>query len=43
MASGKEPSKAEFAALAATCQDPDQVKHGTVEACLVDLGLKRGE
>jgi hypothetical protein len=41
MASGKEPTRAEFAALAATCQDPDQAKQGTVESCLADLGLKK--
>jgi hypothetical protein len=34
---GKEPTQAEFAALAATCQD----KGGAVESCLTDLGLKR--
>jgi hypothetical protein len=39
MASGKEPTKAEFAALAATCED--QVKGGSVDLCLADLGLKR--
>jgi len=36
-AGGKEPSKAEFAALAATCQD----KGGAVDTCFNDLGLKR--
>jgi hypothetical protein len=39
MASGKEPTKAEFAALAATCQD--QAKQDAVDACLAELGLKR--
>ena len=34
--SGKAPSQAEFAALAATCQD----KGGAVDSCLADLGLK---
>jgi uncharacterized protein YfaP (DUF2135 family) len=39
MASGKEPSKAEFAAFAATCQQPAQGQ--SVDACFADLGLKR--
>ena len=37
LASGKAPTQAEFAALAATCQ----AKGGAVDSCLVDLGLKR--
>lgn len=37
LASGKQPSKAEFVALTATCQD----KGGPVNACFSDLGLKR--
>ena len=37
MSSGKAPSQAEFAALAATCQ----VKGGAVDSCFNDLGLKR--
>jgi hypothetical protein len=37
LASGKPPSQAEFAALAATCE----AKGGAVDACLVNLGLKR--
>jgi hypothetical protein len=37
--SGKEPTKAEFAALAATCE----VKGGAVDSCLTDLGLKRAQ
>jgi len=36
-ASGKSPSKAEFAALAATCQD----RGGALDPCLATLGLKR--
>ena len=36
MASGKVPTKAEFAALTATCQ----AKGGAVEPCLTELGLK---
>jgi hypothetical protein len=39
MASGKEPTKAEFAALAATCE----TKGGAVDNCLTDLGLKRAQ
>jgi len=37
LASGKAPTKAEFAALAATCQ----AKGGAVASCLTELGLKR--
>jgi hypothetical protein len=37
MASGKAPTKAEFAALAATCQ----AKGGAIDSCFADLGLKR--
>jgi len=37
LSSGKVPSKAEFAALSATCQ----AKGGTTEACFKELGLKR--
>ena len=36
MSSGKQPTKAEFAALAATCED----KGGAVESCFTNLGLK---
>jgi hypothetical protein len=39
LASGKTPSKAEFGALAATCQD----KGGAFESCLSNLGLKRAQ
>jgi hypothetical protein len=35
-ASGKMPSKAEFAALTASCQD----RGGALDPCLADLGLK---
>lgn len=38
MASGQVPTKAEFAALAATCQ---QQGKGTLDTCLANLGLKR--
>jgi len=37
LASGKAPTKAEFTALAATCQD----RGGAMDPCLADLGLKR--
>jgi hypothetical protein len=37
LASGKVPSKAEFIALAATCQ----ARGGETEACFKELGLKR--
>jgi hypothetical protein len=37
LSSGKTPTKAEFAALEATCQS----KGGAVDSCLSDLGLKR--
>jgi hypothetical protein len=39
MASGKPPTQAEFAALAATCQD--RSKGGPLDPCLTELGLKR--
>ena len=41
LASGKAPTKAEFAALAATCED--QTKGGSLDACLAGLGLKRSQ
>jgi hypothetical protein len=37
LASGKVPTKAEFAALSATCE----AKGGAVDPCFADLGLKR--
>ena len=37
MASGKAPTRAEFAALAATCE----AKGGALDSCFADLGLKR--
>jgi hypothetical protein len=40
LVSGKEPTKAEFAALAATCQDKAK---DSIDTCLADLGLKRAE
>jgi hypothetical protein len=39
LTSGKEPTKAEFVALSATCE----AKGGAVEPCLTDLGLKRAK
>jgi outer membrane biogenesis lipoprotein LolB len=39
LSSGKLPTKAEFAALAATCE----AKGGAVDGCLADLGLKRAK
>jgi hypothetical protein len=39
LASGKEPTKAEFAALAATCE----AKGSAVDDCLTELGLKRAQ
>ena len=40
---GKPPSKAEFAALFAACQDKTQstVENGPMDGCLADLGLRR--
>ena len=37
--SGKPPTKAEFAALSATCE----AKGGMMDACLTDLGLKQAK
>jgi hypothetical protein len=39
LASGTQPTKAEFAALAASCRD----RGGTFESCLADLGVKRAQ
>ncbi|GEM_PF-1179597 len=41
LASGKAPTRAEFGAIVAMCQD--RARDGTVreEACLHDLGLRR--
>ncbi|HWD57965.1 MAG TPA: hypothetical protein VG308_06785 [Stellaceae bacterium] len=41
LVSGKAPSKAEFAALTATCQE--KAKGGALDTCLATLGLKRGQ
>jgi hypothetical protein len=46
-ASGKPPSRAEFAAVLAACQDRAAVKKntgeniGALDGCLADLGLRR--
>jgi hypothetical protein len=37
LSSGKTPTKAEFAALVATCQE----KGGAVDPCFAELGLKK--
>jgi hypothetical protein len=39
LSSGKMPTQAEFAALAATCQ----TQGGDTDACFADLGLKRAQ
>ncbi|MBV8738349.1 MAG: hypothetical protein JO007_14050 [Alphaproteobacteria bacterium] len=40
---GKPPSKAEFAALFAACQDKikSTAENGLMDGCLADLGLRR--
>jgi hypothetical protein len=40
---GKPPTKAEFAALFAACQDKVKAttENGPMEGCLADLGLRR--
>ena len=40
---GKPPTKAEFAALTAACQDKvkSTVENGPMDGCLADLGLRR--
>jgi hypothetical protein len=48
-ASGKTPSRAEYAALVAACQDGAVRRAaapgaaGTLDVCLADLGLKRAQ
>jgi hypothetical protein len=44
-ASGKVPSRAEYAAIVAACQDGAVRRAATppLESCLADLGLKRAE
>jgi hypothetical protein len=39
LTSGKTPTQAEFAALAASCQE----RSGSLDSCLADLGLKRAK
>ena len=43
LASGKMPSRAEYAAIVAACQDGavPRAQGRPLEACLADLGLKR--
>jgi hypothetical protein len=43
LASGKAPSRAEYAAIAAACQDgaASRAAAPSLEACLAGLGLKR--
>jgi hypothetical protein len=40
---GKPPTKAEFAAVVAACQDRAKTndQNGPIDGCLVDLGLRR--
>jgi len=44
-AAGKPPSKAEFAALLAACEDRAKCaeQSGPIDGCLSDLGLRRVE
>ena len=42
MASGKVPSKAEFGAVVASCQDRAKTGSGSFDSCLNDLGLEKG-
>jgi hypothetical protein len=39
LSSGKAPTKAEFAALAATCE----AQGGAMDPCLTELGLKKAQ
>ncbi len=43
MASGRPPTKAEFAAVVAACQDRAKTddRSGPIDGCLADLGLRR--
>ena len=49
LASGKAPSRAEYAAIVAACQDgavqraPAPGSLGALDSCLAGLGLKRAE
>lgn len=43
---GKSPTKAEFAALVAACQDKTKAaaeSSGPINGCLADLGLRRAQ
>jgi hypothetical protein len=41
-ASGKPPTRAEFAAVLAACQDRQKSgRSGSIDQCLADLGLRR--
>ena len=41
LASGREPSRAEFDAVVASCQDRTRRKGGPLDTCLQTLGLRR--
>ena len=45
LASGKAPTRAEYAALVAACQDRavQRVAAAPLDICLADLGLKRAQ
>jgi hypothetical protein len=45
LVSGKAPSRAEYAAMVAACQDGavQRAAAATLDNCLADLGLKRAE
>ena len=38
---GGVPTKAEFTAVVASCQDRAKAANGTFDSCLIDMGLKR--
>ena len=40
---GAVPTKAEFTAVVASCQDRAKADNGSLNSCLVDMGLKRAE
>jgi hypothetical protein len=40
---GGVPSKAEFTAVVASCQDRAKAANGTFDSCLLDMGLKRNQ
>ena len=44
-ASGKPPSRAEYAAIVAACQDGavQRTQGKTLDSCLADLGLRRAQ